>query len=174
MKIDPEAAIPRPAPPIPGTSTYQISLRDEAIARAIAAGYDRDKLMAYYEMTPAGLAAVLPRIEGLVHRYRERLQLAAQMNELFVTQLAPKALDNIEQLLNDPTHKEWGMTNRWVIEQARGTKHTHEGGFSLEVSPAAIGLIGEALRQLADTKANATFRSLDDDPNLIAAPPARP
>lgn len=155
-------------PPTPGTPTYQLTLRDEAIARAVASGFDRDKLMAYYELTPAGLATVLPRIAGLVTAYRERFQIASQMNQLFVEQLAPKALDNIELLMDQRDHKEWGLTNRWVIEQARGSKLAVEGGLSLNVSPEAIGLIGNALKQLADTKAAiAPLIDIDNDPHFV-------
>ena len=168
LKLTPESASPR-QPPVPGTPTYTMTLRDEAIARAIAVGYDRDKLLAYYELTPAGLNAILPRITGLVDRYRERLQLATQMNQTFIEVLAPKALNNIEQLMNDSTHKEWGMTNRWVVEQARGSKLAVEGGLSLAVTPQAISAIGEALTRLADAKAAFTIPviNIDSDPHLI-------
>jgi hypothetical protein len=166
----PDALSPRPAP-IAGTSTYQLTLRDEAIARAIASGFDRDKVCAYYELTPVGLNDVLRRIGPLVNQYRERLQLAAQMNQVFIEQLAPKGLENTESILNDPTHKEWAFTSRWVIEQARGSKLDINGGLSLEVSPQALSSIADALVALANHKATLDpVVSLDHDPHLIKGP----
>ena len=171
LKVAPDALAAR-QPPTPGTSTYETTLRDEAIARAIASGFDRDKLMAYYELTPAGLRAVMARIEPLVARYRERFQTASQMKQVFLEQLAPKGLENVEAILNDPTHKEHAYTSRWVVEQASEAKLNLNGGFSLEVSPQALDTIKCALETLAAAKSTlaATRVPLEQDPHLISGP----
>jgi len=171
IKLSPDALTPRQPTPAPGTSTYELTLRDEAIARALASGYDRDKLMAYYELTPVGLRAVMGRIEPLVTRYRERFQIATQMNSIFAEQLAPRGLENVEMILNDPGHKDWAFTSRWIIEQVRAAKLDVNGGLSLEVSPQALDTIAKALAALVENKANiAPVVAIEHDPHLLPSP----
>lgn len=151
---------------------YEQQLRQDAIARAVASGANRARIMVAYDLTPAAFDA-LNRSDDfidLVARYRERQALATQINAQFIESIVPKALRNVEQILDDPSdRKTWAATSMEVVKL--GLPKSLDGatiGLKVEASAEAVAQLGEVFsRILSIREAMPQAAPLEVDDHLL-------
>lgn len=153
-------------------TAFELTTRDDYIARAVAGGAKPSDIAIAYELTPAGLREVLerPEFQTKVEHYRTRIQLRLQLNEQFIEQLGPKACRNAEAILDNPSHREWAKVSMEVLKMAlpQRTEASGNVGIQLKASDETMGKLGDLLRDLLDAKATQPpAPSIDADPRLI-------
>lgn len=147
---------------------YEIAIQTDAIVRAIASGAKREHILAAYDLTPSALEAIKRDNAAGIEQARQRLQLATQLNEQFLRELAPQAARNIETLLKDPGHKQHYEISWKVLEAALPKTTTLEGNLGLAMSEETAVALAEALGKLADNRSTQPRTlSISEDPNLL-------
>jgi hypothetical protein len=158
------------------SSPFELQLQDDSIARALACGTPTDKVCALFNITPAALA--YKRTHSLadqITHYKERLQLATQLHERFVEALAPKALRNLEAVLDNPGHKQHAELSWKVVEKVLPNQQLMVGGnLGLAMSEETANALASGLKALlAHREAQPSHPQLVDDPHMIDLPPER-
>jgi hypothetical protein len=140
--------------------------QDAAIARALASGSNPERVREAFGVDLDSLSR--PELQALVDDTKAKLQFAQQQMHVHMQTLVPKALANVERMLDDDRHREHGSTSRWVLESVRPAGDSTVTGMRLDASPEAVKQIAETLRDLAKNRSRQPETvSLDHDPNLV-------
>lgn len=153
-------------------SPYELTLRNEGIARAFAGGAQKEQLCRAHDLTPAALNAILndPGTQDRIDHWRSRLQVAAQLNAQFIEAIAPKALRNVEAILDDSNHRDWAKVSLEVAKMALPAAQQQAGelGLRLEASPETMERLANALHSAIGSRAAQPAPvSIDHDPRLV-------
>lgn len=147
---------------------------DTALARAIAGGIKPDRLAAAHGIEPARLRRKMAdaAFNAEVERARDRLRVALESHRVVVESLAPKAIANLEAVLDNPKHRKNVEVSQYILDRTLPQQQASDRGTSgvrIEASEEAVAEIGAALRMLAQSRPGETFRipRLEDDPNLV-------
>lgn len=149
-------------------NTYLANLKDDAIVRAVAGGAPNDKICRAYDLTPAALASLKVRRADDIQAVKDKIQLSMQLAEQYMDQLAPKALRNVEMILDNTVHKQHGELSWKVLERALPSQQlTLSGGVGLAMSEETAKALANAFAAAVASRGNTDLPDVENDKHMI-------
>ena len=153
---------------------FELQARDEALARAFASGATDTQVGAAYDLTPEAVRSLKRDLADRITHYRERMQLASQIQLRYAESMCPKAMGNLERVLDDPGHRDNVRVSLEVFKLGLPTRASIDaGGDGLQLTMSdttanrLADILGKAMVQRAGIELPLMYRLGYDNANCI-------